>query len=262
MAGDMDRSVPSAKVLGVDRERLRSLFGWLNPGQSLVSGDSLAGNARLSPEEFAQLNFICQPFCDSCALPFERSEDHGLICAACAAHPPVWHQARSALVYDDITSRLILSLKRRGNRNGLSVFAEFLTSAAGDVLTTADLVIPVPIHSRRLAMRGFNQAGWLAAALKDKLSLPYDEFCIRRVKATPSQGHLNARQRRANVAGAFKLTKRGAERIAGKRIILLDDVYTTGATLTACARTLQRARPANLDVVTFARVVAPANPTI
>ena len=262
MAGDMDRSAPSAKVLGVDREHLRSVLGWLNPGQSIISGDSLADNARFSAEEFASLNFIAAPYCDQCALPFEPDETHGLVCGACTAMPPPWSRSRSCFIYDDITSRLVLSLKRRGSRNGLAVYARFLSECAYDVLSTADLVIPVPIHARRLAYRGFNQAGWLAGALRRHLGLPFDEFALRRVKSTPSQGHLNARQRKANVAGAFRLTPRGKARIAGKRVILLDDVYTTGATLTACARAIARGSPANIDVVTFARVVAPANPTI
>lgn len=258
----MDRTSSSAKVFGIDRERLRSMFGWLTPGQSLISHQPLPGNARFTAEEFSALAMLTSPYCDQCAIPFDPIEENGLVCGACLANPPPWNKARSALLYDDISSQLILSLKRRGQRFGLKVFSRFISDAAGDLIESADLIIPVPIHYHRLASRGFNQAGWLASAIRAETGIPYDEFCLKRTRATPSQGRMTARQRQRNVSGAFSLTERGRERIYGKRIILLDDVYTTGATLRACARTLQRAKPANLDVVTFARVVAPANSPI
>ncbi|MAP94170.1 MAG: amidophosphoribosyltransferase [Ponticaulis sp.] len=258
----MARSGLSAKLPLPDRERLRQIFGWLAPGQSLISGQALWGNARFTVDEFLQLQHLTAPYCDQCALPFDRLEDAGQICAACAAEHPGWSKARSAFVYDDTTSQMVLGLKRSGKRAGLRVLGRYMTDAAREILDTADVLIPVPVHYRRLAVRGFNQAGWLAEAISDQTGIPVHHQLLARVKATPSQGHLTSRQRRKNVAGAFRLTEKGRNKLTARRLVLVDDVYTTGATLNACARALHKAKPANLDVVTLARVVAPRNPLI
>ena len=258
----MARSVAAAKLMMLDRERLRQIFGWMVSGQSLISAQPLVGNARFSAEEFQLLSFVTAPLCDQCGLPFAQPEDAGLICGACAASPPLWDRARAPFAYDDVSSRLILALKRGGRRNGLTLFAHFMSESARDLLETGDILVPVPVHYRRLVQRGFNQAGWLAEAIGDYMSMPVAHSLLRRVKATPSQGRYSARQRKANVAGAFALTPAGRQRLRGKRVVLIDDVYTTGATLNACARALRQAKPANIDVVTLARVVAPKNPLI
>ena len=166
------------------------------------------------------------------------------------------------MIYNDDSRNLILALKRRGDRNGLSVFARLMSDAGRELIETADLIVPVPIHFTRLASRGFNQAGWLAGAVSRLDGVPVRHGVLKRVRATPSQGRMSAGQRRRNVAGAFALTESGKTALKGKRVLIVDDVYTTGATLNACARAIQRAGPANIDVVTLARVVGPANPTI
>ena len=262
MRGHMARVRAGAKIAGVDREQLREIFGWLLPGQSLVTSDPLHGNARFSTRDFNQLDFITSPLCDQCGLPFDRMEDEGQICGACSADPPLWQRARAPFAYDDISSSLILALKRGGQRNGLSVFAHHMMDAGRELIDTCDVLIPVPVHYRRLAGRGFNQAGWLADAVSRLSGAPVQHGYLKRVKASPSQGRFSARQRRQNVAGAFALTRRGCERLADLRVVIVDDVYTTGSTLNACARAIQKARPANIDVVTLARVVAPRNPLI
>lgn len=245
------------------KEGIFTYFSWLAPGRSLISGMPLGSGGRFGAGEFADLAILCPPVCDACGLPFERAEDAvGQLCAGCAARPPRWNRARAALIYNDDSRKLILALKRRGDRNGLSVFARLMSDVGGDLISTADLIVPVPIHFTRLASRGFNQAGWLAGAISRLHGVPVRHGVLKRVKATPSQGRMSAGQRRRNVAGAFALTESGNSALQGKRVLIVDDVYTTGATLNACARAIKQAGPANIDVVTLARVVGPANPTI
>ncbi|MAK62988.1 MAG: amidophosphoribosyltransferase [Ponticaulis sp.] len=262
MPPHMARSDHPAKRLSVLKEPFQSLFGWLWPGQSVITGDPLWGDARLGVDDFNKLNFVSAPFCDQCGIPFDRMEEDGQICGACVAAPPLWHQARAPFVYDDISSNMVLALKRGGRRSGLKLYARYIYEMAREQIDTADVLIPVPIHYRRLASRGYNQAGWLATALGQLTSTPVAHRLIRRKKPTKSQGHLTARQRKQNVAGAFVLTESGYTRLQGQRIVIVDDVLTSGATLNACARTLSQAKPANIDVVTLARVVAPKNALI
>ncbi len=134
--------------------------------------------------------------------------------------------------------------------------------AGGPLVRGADLIIPVPLHYRRLASRGFNQAAWLGAGLARASATPMLVDGLKRRRAGPSQSGLNARQRRRNVSGAFHVPKRKAARIAGHKILLVDDVLTTGATLAACTRSLKQAKAAQIDVLVLARVVRPVDVTI
>ena len=176
-------------------------------------------------------------------------------CAACIAKPPPWDGARAALVYDDISRRPILSLKRGGRRDGLAIMAGWMATAGKQILDGADLLVPVPLHYTRLAQRGYNQAGWLAQSLARRANIPVSVDALKRTKATPSQGGLSASARRRNVAGAFDLRPGRVGRVAGKRIVLVDDVLTTGATLSGCTRALKKGGAARVDVLVLARVV-------
>ena len=262
MKGDMARTARFAKHWSDGREAMGQMLGWLLSGQSVQSGEPLLGAGRLSAKELNDLAMICAPYCDQCGLPFDRLEEDGQVCAACIASPPLWDKARAPFAYDQVSSRLILSLKRRGERNGLGLYARYMLEAGRELIDTADVLVPVPVHYRRLVSRGFNQAGWLASAISRLTDTPVAHAAIRRVKATPSQGKLSAGQRRRNVAGAFALTQKGRSLLAGQRVVLVDDVLTTGATLNACVRTLRQAKPANVDVITLTRVVAPKNALI
>ncbi len=132
-----------------------------------------------------------------------------------------------------------------------------MAAAGRDMLADADLIVPVPLHYLRLVRRGFNQSVWLGAALGRATGVPMAVDALRRVRATPIQGGLSADGRRRNVQGAFKLRGARSKRIAGRRIVLVDDVFTTGATAEACARELRKGGAACVDVLTLARVAGP-----
>jgi ComF family protein len=177
-------------------------------------------------------------------------------CGECVRQPPAFDRARSAFRYDDASKGLVLSFKH-GDRPGLArFFAPWLARAAGPLLAEADLLVPVPLHRWRLFQRRYNQAALLAQALARLAPGRYDPALLRRVRHTPPQGHLGRQARRDNVRAAFRLG-RPPERIAGRRILLVDDVLTTGATIGACAELLKRSGAASVDVLTLARVVVP-----
>lgn len=235
-------------------------FIW--PARSLVTGEYHGGQGLIPPEDFAALNFLNGSGCRSCAVPLESDLGEVNLCAACAARPPVWEAARAALEYDDASRKPILDLKRAGRRDGLAVFAQWMALAGRDLLDEADLIVPVPLHYRRLASRGFNQSAWLAAALSRQSGVPLGVDALLRHKPTPSQAGLTARERHRNVRAAFRVRPSRAGQVEGARIVLVDDVYTTGATLGACTRALKKGNAACVNVLVLARVVRVSDVTI
>ena len=137
-----------------------------------------------------------------------------------------------------------------------------MARAGRELLDGADALIPVPLHWRRLWARRFNQSALLAEVVGKAGRLPVSYTALKRVKATPQQVGLSQSQRAANVQGAFRVPGEGKGEVAGRRLILVDDVLTSGATADTCARALLRAGAANVDVLVFARVVAASRPPI
>jgi ComF family protein len=158
------------------------------------------------------------------------------------------------MIYNDGSRRLVLAFKHADRIDAAPAWGEWLARAGADLLADADFLVPVPLHHRRLISRRYNQAALMAQALGRTSGLPVVVDALRRVRATPSQGRMNRSQRERNVAGAFAVRASRQESIRDARIVLVDDVITTGATLTACIRPLLHAGAANVDVLTLARV--------
>jgi ComF family protein len=185
------------------------------------------------------------------------------LCDACSADPPLVERVRSALAYDGASRRLILAFKHGGRLDGVGLFAGWLSRAGREILAEADLLVPVPLHRWRLLGRGFNQAALLAGGVSRLTGIPWTPSALRRHRATASQQGLGAAERRRNItAAAFSLVPRMTGRVVDKRIVLVDDVLTTGATLDACALTLREAGAARIDALTLARVVKPEHDPI
>jgi len=176
-------------------------------------------------------------------------------CAACLRRPPIYDKARSCMVYDEGCRAVILSFKYADRTDMAPVMAAWLQRAGADVIEQADLIAPVPLHWSRLVFRKFNQSAELARHLAQKSHKTYAPDIIRRKRRTPSQAGLNGKARAKNVRGAFAVSKKAAARIAHKRVLLIDDVMTTGSTINACAGVLLWAGAAGVDVLTLARVV-------
>ena len=232
------------------------------PPRSLVSGQAVPGPGLIEAEHWKDFEFITGPVCVICGVPFKLDVGEDQQCPACIARPPHFHSARAALAYNDASRKIILRFKHSGDRTGLNLMVSWMVQAMPEMIAKADLILPVPLHYSRLIQRGFNQSVWLAAGLSRASKTKMLHHGVKRVRATPSQAGRSASGRRRNVQGAFAVSARAAERIQGKHILLVDDVFTTGATVNACARVLKRSGAASVEVATVLRVVRPADPTI
>lgn len=230
------------------------------PPRCVVTGDIVDAQGTLSPQAWGHLHFISDPQCDSCGYPFDfdmAEEGAGGLCAACHKSRPYYQQARSCVVYNDASRDMILSFKHGDQTQSVPVFIPWLYRTGKDFWEEADYIIPVPLHRWRLLKRRFNQSAIIANYLSKKTKIPALLNCLQRVRATETQGHLQAAQRKRNVKNAFDIHPKHKAQLKGKKIVLIDDVYTTGATVNECTRALLKAGVSRVDVLTIARVVKP-----
>jgi ComF family protein len=233
------------------------LLNTLLPPRCLKCGITVDAVGALCPVCWPTMAFLAPPYCSVCGFPFEFDLGPGAVCAACAADPPIFQRARAVLRYDEASRDLILRFKHGDRTDAAPAFGQWLGRVGAELLADAELIVPVPLHWWRLFRRRYNQAALLSGALSRSSGAPAVNDLLVRRRATPSQGGLGAAQRRRNVAGAFAVHPRRRDVLAGRRVLLIDDVLTTGATVEACGRALLKAGARAVDVLTLARVVRP-----
>ena len=218
-------------------------------------GDVVAEQNTLCVACWGTLTFLGDPCCDACGHPFEYQVPDQTLCGACTREHPPYDRARSAVLYNGASKDLILGFKHADKTDTQMLFAKWMMLGGVDLVRAADLVVPVPLHWTRLFSRRYNQAALLAQSVGKLADKPVlTDFLIRHRK-TPSQGHLGVRARMRNVTGAFRVAPQYRLKLKGKRVLLVDDVYTTGATVRATAKVLKRGGASGVDVLTLARVV-------
>jgi ComF family protein len=217
-------------------------------------GGQTAQGLGLSAEIFSKVVFLEDPVCDGCGLPFDYDQGKGVRCAACMAKPKAFTRARAACLYDEASRDLILQFKHADRPDLASLFSLWISRAAQPLVQDADAIVPVPLHPFRLMHRRYNQAAEIARPMARRAGLAYLADSLQRRRDTASQGGRSGSGRQRNVAGAFWVPANKRANIRGRRLLLIDDVLTTGATAEACAKALVQAGARSVDLAVIARV--------
>jgi len=207
------------------------------------------------PTCWREIRFIERPYCETLGLPFSYDPGPGILSAQAIAEPPVFDRLRSAAIFEGAARDLVHSLKYRDRTDLAAMMAGWMLRASDGYVANCDGILPVPLHRSRFASRKFNQAAELARHLSRKSGQPFLPSTLIRVKRTNRQVGLSARAREDNVRAAFAIAPGHEDRVFGKRLVLVDDVYTTGATVSSATRALRRAGAAEVTVLTFAMAV-------
>ena len=250
------RRASVARVLGAARSAGRFTLGVIYPPTCIDCAAATGEAHTLCAKCWGEVRFIERPFCERLGTPFGVDLGIPLLSPAAIADPPVFRRARAVARYDDVTRALVHRLKYGDRLELAKALGIMMTRSGAELLAEADVIVPVPLHRSRLWWRRFNQAMALSAVVSRTSAVPCDPFLLARVKRTTPQVGLTKNQRGENLQGAFRVPPWAKPRLEGKRVLLVDDVVTTGATANACSRALLRGGASAVDVLAFARVVA------
>lgn len=242
----------TATLPALMRQAGRLIVDGVLPPRCLACGEAVGDAGSLCAACWTAMTFFAPPWCASCGLPFPHPMGDGALCPDCARNRASWDRACAVLRYDKHSRRLVLALKY--DRTDVApALGGWMRRAGAELLDGADLLLPVPLHWSRLLSRRYNQASLLAHAIHAAGGPPVAPDWLIRRRRTPSQGRLGPLARARNVRGAFAL--RPGRSVTGKRVVIIDDVLTTGATVEECARVLRRGGAAFVGVLTLARAL-------
>lgn len=236
----------------------RGLADVLTPSQCLGCGLVLREPASLCVACWGKLTHLDDPVCDMLGTPFAYDQGAGALSAAALADPPLWDRSRAAVAFDEASRGLIHALKYEDRQEAGLLMARMMARAGRILLAETDIILPVPLYRWRLWQRRFNQSAFLAQHLAKAAAKPWRGDVLLRQRRTRSQVGLRLAERRKNVRGAFAVAPERLADVAGQRMLLVDDVRTTGSTAEACAACLKAAGAAKVGLLTFALVLTPA----
>jgi ComF family protein len=254
LEGEGDELASSGPRVSALRRAAAAIADVLVPPLCLVCHGRLSTHDALCPGCWSGIDFIRAPLCDRLGLPMPYDTGPPMISAAAAADPPAYGRARAVARFDGVMRALVHDLKFHDRHDARRLFGRWLADAGAELLANADLLVPVPLTRTRLLARRFNQSTILAHEVARVANVQVEPLALQRVRSTQPQVGLSREERRRNVAGAFAVAPGRKAAIAGAKIVLVDDVITTGATADACARCLKRAGAASVDVLALALV--------
>jgi ComF family protein len=249
------RNMRLARLAGALRKPFRRLLDVALPPLCPACREPVGDAGGLCAGCWGKLGFITRPYCERLGIPFAYDPGPGILSMQAIADPPAYARARAVVRYDDVARALVHALKYGDRLDLAPTLGRWMASAGHELLAEADALVPVPLHWRRLWARRFNQSAALATAISQVSAVPVAATALKRVKATRQQVGLSRTERAQNVQGAFRVPPAARAEVAGRRLVLVDDVLTSGATLDACARALLGRGAAQVDVLVFARVV-------
>ena len=230
----------------------------LLPPQCPVCNALVETEGVLCADCWPKVEFLAAPQCAACGMPFAFEMGEEALCGACVRERPAFARARAVMAYGDVSRKIILAFKHGDRTDTAPALGRWLVRAGAELVRDADLVAPVPLHWTRLFERRYNQAALLAHAVGRQAALPVIADLIERRRRTKPQVRMGPAARKRNLRGAFRVNPKRLALLAGKRVLLIDDVMTTGLTAALCAKALLARGAAQVDVLTVARVVRPA----
>ncbi|MBL8640531.1 MAG: ComF family protein [Alphaproteobacteria bacterium] len=231
------------------------------PPRCPITGDTVRTVGAISPRAWKEITFIAPPYCTCCGIPFAIDLDmKGLnpddfLCTDCISSTRAFDQAKSLFVYDDGSRKMILSFKHGDAIHLHTTLAPLLCKTGVEFLSPDSIIVPVPLHWMRLVKRRYNQAAILGNEVAKLSGLTCWPDALIRTRPTPPQGHKTAKDRKQNVSGAFDINPPYTKKLSGREIVLIDDVFTTGATLEECSKVLKTAGARSVNILTLARAV-------
>lgn len=242
-----------ADVRALARGAFRPILDFALPPRCPCCGAITGEPHRFCLACWSALAFLGPPCCARCALPFDYEAGEDAVCGLCLSEPPRYDRLRAAVAYGEVSRKVALKLKYGGRPGAAETIARFMERHLD--ADSGAILVPVPLHRWRIWRRGYNQAALIAGALARRSGIEARLDLIERVKRTPPLRGMGRRERSEAVRGAFRVAARHKEAVRGRAIVLVDDVYTSGATANACARVLKRAGAAQVNVLAWARVV-------
>jgi len=225
------------------------------PPRCLKCGDIVEAQGELCSSCWKCITFISYPLCDQCGHPIEVDPGSKIQCGACLENPPHFEHARAVFAYDEGSKPIILRYKHGDATYMTPTLSQWMRRAGSSLIGNADFIVPVPLHVFRLLKRQYNQAALLAKEISACEDVDHYPNLLKRKRSTPSQGGFNKEGREKNVKDAFVVRAKYGNLIKGKRALLIDDVFTSGATVNECAKSLINAGVRVVDVLTISRVV-------
>lgn len=240
------------EIVGAMTAGLRNV---LLPPTCLGCHEITERQGSLCPKCWNRVRFIERPYCEALGTPFSINHGDGALSGDALADPPPFRRLRAVAAYGDVSRKLVQALKYNDRTDLSPWMAAWMQRAGHELLADAGVIVPVPLHPVRYLTRRFNQAAELGRQLAAFSGVPFDPAILQRTRRTRQQVGLGVNERLDNVRGAFSVPEEMRSRLAGKSVLLVDDVYTTGATVKAATKVLKRAGAAHVDVLVFARVV-------